>query len=92
MRYVVCVIRDSATDDYGVPYTFKTTGEAVRTFTDLVNRPDQNSQVFNHPEDFELFKIAEYESNTGEFTPEVPRSLGRGADVKERAGVQRELQ
>lgn len=92
MRYVVCVIRDSAADDYGIPYTFKTTGEAVRTFSDVVNKPDVNSQVFNHPDDFELFKIAEYESNTGEFfVDEPPRSLARGADVKDRAGVQKEL-
>lgn len=83
MRLVVCVIRDSAADDYGTPYTFKTVGEAVRSFTDIVNRPDENSNVYNHPQDFELFKIAEYETSTGEFfVGEPPRSLIRGAEAK----------
>lgn len=81
MRVKLCAIRDSAVDDYGNIYCFKTTGEAVRAFSDLVQAGDNNN-ISKHPNDYELFVIGEFDTETAEvIVDSAPRSLIRGADL-----------
>lgn len=47
------------------PFFFKTQGEAIRAWIDVVN--DQNTTFAKHPEDYTLFEIAEYNEEQGSF-------------------------
>lgn len=81
-KYVVCVIRDSAADGYGVPVFFKTTGMALRAFTDEVNRSAEDNPLYRHPADHALWTLGEFDSSNAEFELTAPRQLARGQDVQ----------
>lgn len=80
-KFVICAIRDSAADAFGVPVFFKTLGVATRTFTDEVNRAAEDNPLYRHPEDHDLWLMGEYHADSGEFVLEKPRQLARGQDV-----------
>lgn len=79
----VCAVFDSAVQVYGQPFFVVSTGGAVRSFSDEVNRADANNQFNKHPDDFDLRFLAYYDDETGEFSSlaEGIRSLARGKDV-----------
>lgn len=82
MKYKVCVIRDSAADVFGVPLFFGAIGQAVRAFSDRVQVDSKENPLFNHPQDFELFCVGEYDDVDASFECEVPRSLIRATDCR----------
>lgn len=79
--YVVSV-RDSAMQAFGRPIFVPSLGVASRSFADEVNRAAPDNQMNQHPEDFELWYIADFEEETGLFTGcDQVRQLARGKDV-----------
>lgn len=66
-KLVVCVVRDIKADLYGQPFFQATVGMAQRSFSDSVNRPDENSLLFKHPADFELFHLGTFDDQTATF-------------------------
>jgi len=85
--YVVCVIRDSAADGYGTPVFLRSTGVAIRTFTDEINRAADDNALYRHPDDHDLYLLGTYDAEKAEFHLEVPRQLARGKDVAQRGEV-----
>ena len=83
-KIVVCSVRDSAAQSFAQPMFFPTTATAIRSFTDAVNREDQNSNLYMHPQDFELWVIGLFDEDDGTFESpaEFRRCLARGVDVK----------
>lgn len=81
MRYKVVAIRDRAIDSFGVPVFVATTGAAIRSFSDEVNRKDENNNLCKHPEDFDLFLLGEYDDQTGEFDGCRPQQIAVGKDL-----------
>ena len=82
---VICSIRDSAADAYGRPLFLPSVGVAIRSFTDEVNRPAEDNQIYQHPEDFDLFELGEFDDNTGRFALlDIPKQLALGRMVKVR--------
>lgn len=74
-------IRDSAVDAFTRPFPVNHIGQAMRGFTDEVNRTD--SEMNKHPSDYELFELGTFDEETGKFENlESPRSLARAKDVK----------
>lgn len=68
-------IFDSKAEIYNTPIFLPAIGQARRTFGDQVN--DDESPFGKHPEDYTLFHIGSYETDTAEITPlETPVSLG----------------
>ena len=67
MKMVICSIRDSAADAYGRPFFLPSVGVAIRSFTDEVDRPSEDNQIYQHPEDFDLFELGEFDDTTGRF-------------------------
>lgn len=55
---------------YNTPYFSNTDATAVRSFTDLVN--DRQSAIFNHPGDYVLYLVGDYDDQTGQLVPQVP--------------------
>lgn len=81
MRYKVFSIRDRAADVFGQPFFCANGAVAIRMFTDEVNRPDQNSNLYRHPEDFDLYYLGDFDDAAGEMIPEHPVQIAVGKDV-----------
>lgn len=83
MHMVVCSIRDSAADAYGRPFFLPSVGVAIRSFIDEVNRPSEDNQIYQHPEDFDLFELGSFNDADGRFElHDVPKQLALGRQVK----------
>ena len=80
--HIVVSVKDRAIDAYGRPLVVPTTGAAVRSFTDEVNRKE--SEMHGHPEDYDLYEMGTFCDQTGTFlSPEggIPRVLTRAQDI-----------
>jgi len=59
----VFAIYDSKSEAYMSPFFLQTKGQAMRAFADSV--ADPKTQFHNHPGDFTLFEIGEYDDQKG---------------------------
>jgi hypothetical protein len=83
MKLVLCSVKDRAADAFGRPMFVPSVGVAIRSFSDEVNRQDADNQLFNHPDDFDLYELGEFDDNTGQFAlHELPKLLSLGKQVK----------
>lgn len=78
---VILAVRDSAMRAFMTPIFVPSTGLAVRSFRDEVNRED--SPMHKHPSDYELYIIGSFNEDDGSLTPLKPELLIRGKDVIE---------
>jgi hypothetical protein len=67
-------ILDSKSHVYSPPFLSRHTGEALRSFTDLVN--DDRSTVSKYPGDFQLVQISTFDDELGVFMEVKPVFLG----------------
>lgn len=73
---------DSAAQAFTQPFFLQNDGLAIRAFQDNINSPEPNN-VSEHPDQFTLFRIAEYNDKTGIIDKlEKPISLGIGVTFK----------
>jgi len=83
MIMIVCSIKDRAADAFDRPFFVPSVGIALRGFQDEVNRQDGDNQVFNHPDDFDLYELGEFDDSTGAFhLLENPKQLMLGKQAK----------
>lgn len=81
MKQQIYAVKDTAAQTYGQPMFMMNNGHAHRSFSDEVNRTDASNVLNHHPEDFELYNIGAYETDTGEITPIKPTLIVRAKDV-----------
>lgn len=65
MIYKTYAVFDSKIGTYARPFQMQTSGEALRSWMDIVN--DEKTQFYKHPEDFTLFELGSYNDDTGKF-------------------------
>jgi hypothetical protein len=82
MKLLMFAVRDRATDMFGTPMFLVSTGQAIRSFADEVNRAAADNQLANHAEDFDLYALGEFDTNTAEFTTARPEQIAIGKNVK----------
>ena len=83
MNMIVCSIKDRAADAYGRPFFVPAVGIAIRGFQDEVNRQDKDNQVFQHPDDSDLYELGFFDDSTGLFdTLDQPKLLMLGKQAK----------
>lgn len=82
MKFRIFAVRDIATDQYANPMFFMTKGQAIRAFTDEVNRDDKDNMLAKHPTDFELYELGEYDGDTGLFETNTPKQVVTAKEVK----------
>lgn len=83
MNLILCSVKDRAADAYGRPMFVPSTGVAIRSFSDEVNRAADDNQLYNHPDDFDLYEFGIFDDNTGVFQIyEQPKLLSLGKQVK----------
>lgn len=75
----IVAVRDSAMAQFMNPFAVQHIGMAIRGFGDEVAKKD--GPIGQHPEDYELFEIGDYNIDTGKITPrEAPLSISRAKD------------
>jgi hypothetical protein len=83
MKQIICTVKDRAADAYGRPMFVTSAGVAIRSFSDEINRNNADNQLFNHPDDFDLYELGEFDDNSGLFSlHEQPKLLSLGKQVK----------
>lgn len=83
MKLVVMSIFDRAAEVYGRPFFAQSVGVAVRSFQDEVTRTERGNTLAEHPSDFALWQLGEFEDSTGEFSLfDVPSLVITGDKVK----------
>lgn len=75
-------IRDVQVGLYNRPYFMISKGQAIRSFTDEINRPSDENPMYKHPSDYELFYLGEYDEASGTFITLQPELVLSGANVK----------
>lgn len=73
MNLHVFAVFDLGSASFGRPIFVRGDGEAMRTFTDEVNRREPGNVMNGHPEHFQLFKLGIFDDSTGRFAcPDIP--------------------
>lgn len=76
---LVCAVFDAAAGCYARPLFVPAKGLAIRSFVDEVRRQSPENPLSAHPNDFDLYLIAEYDDNEGAFVNRpVPEKLISG--------------
>lgn len=81
MKQIVCAVHDSAMDAFLRPFYVPTTNMAARSFTDEVNRKAEDNGMYNHPDDYILWKLGTFDEESGVFEND-PAVIVRAKDVK----------
>lgn len=84
MKRVITAVRDRAADSFGQPIFTASIGQAIRAFSDEINRqaPPQENALFAHPEDFDLYELGSFDDGDGSFELlDKPRQVAIGKDV-----------
>lgn len=58
-------VYDRAAECYGPVNNVSNEGVAIRGFMDAINNPVQPTDLSNHPEDFDLYAVGEFDATTG---------------------------
>jgi hypothetical protein len=82
MKLFIFAVRDRATVQFGNPMFLVSEGQCIRSFTDEVNRADKDNQLFNHADDFDLFRLGSFDTDSGMFDVGVPTQVVTGKSVK----------
>lgn len=83
MNLKIFSIYDSKIAAYGTPFFARSTGEALRQFTDIANSTDQRSLISSHPEDYTLFEMGGWSDETAAFDDyATPVSIAKAHELK----------
>ena len=87
MKYKAVSIRDRQANAFAPPFFVATLGQAIRSFSDEINRPAENNQLYRHPDDFDLYDVGVYDDETGTFMAETTPlqiCVGKNVAVREK--------
>lgn len=82
MQLYMLTVRDIKADSYGQPFFSTSIGQAVRSFGDEINRAAQDNLLYQHPDDFELFHIGLFDTDTAGVEAFPPKSVALGSSYK----------
>ena len=74
-------IKDNLADLFYNPFKEQNDATALRFFKESVN-DKRNDVMYHNPGDYDLYKIGEFETTTGEFNPKLVK-LTNGRSLKE---------
>lgn len=81
MKLRMYAVKDHATGLFGTPMFLITAGQAIRSFTDEVNRADKENPLYLHPRDYDLYFLGEWDSENGEFVCGEIELIARAANL-----------
>lgn len=77
-------VYDSKAEFFAQPMFFRTTGEALRSWSQACN--DEQQDLSKHPGDFSLFHIATYDTDTGVLTMLENGKVNYGTAIEQLSG------
>lgn len=77
----IYAVKDLAVQAFGNPFIVRAKGEAIRSFQDEANKKDGQSAIAQHPEDYELYHVGDWNDQTGELLPCEPYLVARAKDL-----------
>lgn len=81
-KLVVVAVQDNAVGSFNRPFFVQSTGQAIRAFSDEVNRVASDNPMNAHPGDFALFHLGEWDDFNGKFHDNpTPQLLVKAVDV-----------
>jgi hypothetical protein len=84
MKMQVIATRDVVANVYGPPMYVIHLGQSIRGFGDECQRKEKGNVLGEHPEDFELMHLGEWDDETGKFEPlEHFKQIASGANYRE---------
>lgn len=69
MELIGVCIKDTAVQAFNRPFFVRGVPEALRLFVDEVNRSASDNPMFNHSEDFELYRVCSFDDQSGAMVP-----------------------
>jgi len=75
MKLKIFSLRDQKIDAFMAPLAMQTTGQVIRMLQDEIERNEPTNIVAKHTEDFELFEVGEFDTDTGQITAKAPKSV-----------------
>jgi hypothetical protein len=79
----IVAIRDIKADLWFNPSFGPSTGQFIRSFGDECTNTREGNVLAQHPEDFELYEIGEWDETTGQFKLlEKPRQIALGSNYR----------
>lgn len=85
MNSVLLAIYDQAAGRYLDPFVSPSIEFAIRSFREAANDPEH--QFARFPGDYTLFKIGEFDPETGQLTGNDPQSLGVAITFVDRSSI-----
>ncbi|WNK12538.1 MAG: nonstructural protein [Microvirus sp.] len=79
MRQIVFSVYDIKAECYLFPFTYPAIGQAIRQFQDMCS--DDNHPMGKHRSDYRLYRIGEFDDNTGDIVAAIPTVLCTGEEV-----------
>lgn len=81
MQLQVFSLFDSKAKAYTQPYFMPQKGQALRSLDGIVNNPQ--TEVYKYPDDFKLYKLADYDNLSGKFIPlQEPEFIANAVEFK----------
>lgn len=71
-------VHDVKAETFLPPFFVPSKGLAIRAFEDCINSKDHH--FGKHPADYTLFEIGSFDTDTGEFSPDIMKSIGNGVE------------
>lgn len=75
MKLFIVSVRDRAVDAFGTPFFAQAVGQALRSFTDEVQRESPDNSLNRHPEDYDLYLLGSFDTDHGTFTCDGPPKM-----------------
>jgi hypothetical protein len=83
MKLVIVAVKDRAAECFARPMFVPSTGVAIRSFSDEVNRAADDNQLYAHPDDFDMYELGIFDDFTGQFTlSENPSIIASAKQIK----------
>jgi hypothetical protein len=82
MNQEIFAVYDRAAQCFGRPLFTNSIGQTIRSFIDEINREDKDSNMWKHPDDFDLYQLGSFDDVKGKFHGEEPKCITMGKDVK----------
>ena len=80
---IVCAVKDTASQGFNSPFFVPAAAVALRSFRAEVNRAASDNQLYQHPEDFELYGLGSFDQDTGAITAPGPVLISRAKDLRD---------
>lgn len=80
MKFKMVAIKDRSIEAYTTIFAVRAVGQAIRQFMDAINNKESGPMA-QHPDDFDLYEVGDFNDETGELTPCSPNKIADGKNI-----------